>query len=204
MPFLDFYKKHIDYYNKTVHDILTKEIAVILPNFPKNRKEKLINTVHKMHNKITWNEKLFVCTLNNWHQWYLSKYGVEHYALNSLLYITILKEKYVRMYEKFMSVKDICQCDKSSVKRLFANFSFAFNEITGNSKRSQISNPDYDIVIKRLHLYNDMMLVTFGINKERNLIVQFPVFIQPYIQQQLILYQIELVPVPILCYVWQC
>ena len=40
------------------------------------------------------------------------------------------------------------------------------------------SNPDYDIVIKRLHLYYDMKLVTFGIDKERNLIIQFPIFIQ--------------------------
>ena len=42
-----------------------------------------------------------------------------------------------------------------------------------------------------------MKLVTFGIDKERNLIIQFPVFIQSYIQQPLILYQIETVPVPI-------
>ena len=34
----------------------------------------------------------------------------------------------------------------------------------------QITNPDYDIVIKRLHLYYDMKIVTFGINEERNLI----------------------------------
>ena len=32
----------------------------------------------------------------------------------------------------------------------------------------------------------------------RNLIVQFPVFVWPYIQQQLTLYQIEMVPVPII------
>ena len=43
-----------------------------------------------------------------------------------------------------------------------------------------------------------MKLVTFGIDKERNLIIQFPVFIQPYTQQPLILYQIETVPVPII------
>ena len=36
-------------------------------------------------------------------------------------------------------------------------------------KAIQISNPDYDIVIKRLHLYYDMKLATFGINEERNL-----------------------------------
>ena len=38
-----------------------------------------------------------------------------------------------------------------------------------------------------------MKLVTFAINEERNLIVQFPIFIQPDTQQQLILYQIETV-----------
>ena len=59
-------------------------------------------------------------------------------------------------------------------------------------------NPDYNIVIKQLYLYYDMKLVTFGIDENRNLIVQFPVFIQPYMQQQLILYQIETVPVPII------
>ena len=59
------------------------------------------------------------------------------------------------------------------------------------------ANPNYDIVIKRLHLYYDMKLVTFGIDWKRNLIIQFPVFVQPYIQQPLILYQLETVPVPI-------
>ena len=40
------------------------------------------------------------------------------------------------------------------------------------------TDPDYDLVIDRLHLYYDMKLVTFGTEKERNLIMQFPVFIQ--------------------------
>ena len=43
-----------------------------------------------------------------------------------------------------------------------------------------------------------MKLVTFGIDKERHLIIQFPVLIQPYTQQPLILYQIETVPIPII------
>ena len=41
-----------------------------------------------------------------------------------------------------------------------------------------------------------MQLVTFGINEDKNLIIQFQVFIQPYTQQPLILYQLETVPVP--------
>ena len=62
----------------------------------------------------------------------------------------------------------------------------------------QKTNPDYDLVIDRLDLYYNMQLVTFGIDKNKNLIIQFPVFIQPYTQQPLILYQLETVPVPII------
>ena len=39
--------------------------------------------------------------------------------------------------------------------------------------------------------------MTFGIDRKRNLIIQFPIFVQPYTQQPLILYKIETVPVPI-------
>ena len=42
-----------------------------------------------------------------------------------------------------------------------------------------------------------MKLVTFGIDRDRTFIIQFPVFVQPYMQQSLILYQIQTAPVPI-------
>ena len=62
----------------------------------------------------------------------------------------------------------------------------------------RITNPDYDLVIDRLHLYYDMQLVTFGIDRDKNLIIQFPVFIQPYTQQPIVLYQLETMLVPII------
>ena len=43
-----------------------------------------------------------------------------------------------------------------------------------------------------------MQLVTFGIDSNMNLVIQFPVFIQPYTQRPLILYQLETVQVPVL------
>ena len=61
----------------------------------------------------------------------------------------------------------------------------------------QRTNPDYDIVMKRLHLNYDMKLVTSGIDRDRNLIIQFQIFMQPHVQLPLVLYQIEAVPVPI-------
>ena len=87
-------------------------------------------------------------------------------------------------------------------KRYFPNTLITpekLQEILTEVKKSlQITNPDYDLVLDRLHLYYDMQLVTFSIDKNMNLIIQFPVFIQPYTQKPLILYQLETVPVPIL------
>ena len=61
----------------------------------------------------------------------------------------------------------------------------------------QINNGNYNLVIKRLYLYYDMKLVTFGIDEQINLIIQFPVFVHLKTQQHWILYQMETVPVPI-------
>ena len=68
-------------------------------------------------------------------------------------------------------------------------------EILSEVKRLlHITNPDYTLVLDRLELYYDKLLVTFGINSDMNLVIQFPVFIQPYTQKPLILYQLETVP----------
>ena len=72
-------------------------------------------------------------------------------------------------------------------------------EILRNVKTAlKATNSEYDLVIDRLHLYYDIQLVTFGIDKDKNPIIQFPVFVQPYTQQPLILHQLETVLVPII------
>ena len=60
------------------------------------------------------------------------------------------------------------------------------------------TNKNYGLVIKGMYKYYDMKLVMFGIDQDRNLIIQFPIFVQPYTQKPLTLYQIETLPVPIL------
>ena len=67
-----------------------------------------------------------------------------------------MREKYVRMHEIFISQLQMYPNAMSSFEGLFANFYFAPNEIARHSRQSQkrpfkISNPDYDVVIKRLH-----------------------------------------------------
>ena len=70
--------------------------------------------------------------------------------------------------------------------------------LTEVKKTLKITNPYYDLVLDRLHLYYDMPLITFSIDKDMNLIIHYAVFVQPYTQKPLILYQLEIVPIPIL------
>ena len=65
--------------------------------------EDLIDTVHKFHNRTTWNEKLFSGQIENWYNYYSSSSGIQHYAINSLLFLITVREKYVKMYESLLN-----------------------------------------------------------------------------------------------------
>ena len=164
--------------------------------------ESLIDIVHRLHNQSTWNEKLFAGQIGDWYHWYLSVKGINHYAINSLPFLTTAREKYVKMYERFINqLREYLQAVRILSKGYLPISLLPpskLNTILGKVKETlQITNRDYDLVIKRQYLYNDMKLVTFGIGDQRNLIIQFTVFVQPHTQQHLVLYQIEIVPVPI-------
>ena len=135
-----------------------------------------------------------------WYNWYLSKDGISTYAINSLLYLRMLREKYIHMYKEFIS--QLCMHEKAVriLSKGYLPISLLplskLQEILGEVKKAfQKMSPDYDIVIKRLHLYYNMKLVTFGIDSDSNLIIQFPHFVQPHIQQPLILYPKATVPI---------
>ena len=105
-------------------------------------------------------------------------------------------DKYIALYRELITQLQIY----GTVIRILSKGSLPNTLVTPlklkeilNEVRSalRMTNPDYDLVIDRLHLYYDMQLVTFGIDRDKNLIIQFPVFIQPYTQQPLALYQLE-------------
>ena len=89
------------------------------------------------------------------------------------------------MYERFIEELQLCSRAIRVLSKGYLPFSLLSPsklEKILNEVRTVIakSNKDYDLVLTRLYLYYDMKLVTFGIDNERNLIVQFPVFVQPY------------------------
>ena len=164
--------------------------------------EDLIKTVHRLHNTTTWNEKLFSRQIKDGYHWYLTTRGINQYAIHSILFLTTVREKYVKMYERFLNqLKQYAQAIRVLSKGYLPISLLSpskLNLILQKVKQAvEIKNKDYDLVIKRLYLYYEMKLVTFGIDDQRNLIVQFPFFVHPQGQQHLILYQLETVPVPI-------
>ena len=166
--------------------------------------EKLIKTVHEIHNTTSSHERLFAGEHNpsTFRALYAHSLGLQHYSTNSLLYLRIIKDKYVALYRELVTQLHTCV---SAIRVLAKGYlpntliePAKLQEILTEVKKTlQITNPDYDLVLDRLHLYYDMPLITFGIDKDMNLIIQFPVFVQPYTQKPLILYQLETVPIPI-------
>ena len=167
--------------------------------------EKLINTVHEIHNVTSSHEKLFAGEHNPtlFRMLYMDALGIQQYATNSLLFLRIIQDKYLSLYRELITqLHTYVSAIRVLAKGYLPNTLLTpkkLQSILGEVKKSlHHTNPDYTLVLDRLHLYYDMQLVTFGINKDMNLVIQFPIFIQPYTQKPLILYQLETVPVPIL------
>ena len=167
--------------------------------------EKLINMVQEIQIVTSSHERLFAGEHNPaiFRLLYMDTLGVQQYVFNSLLFLRVVQDKYISLYKGLITqlksyVSAIRILAKSYLATTFITPSKQQEILAEVMKSLQQTNPDYALVLDRLHLYYNMQLVTFGIDGEMNLIIQFPLFIQPYIQKPLILYQLETVPVPIL------
>ena len=159
--------------------------------------EKHINTVHEIHNVTSSHERLFTGEHNPaiFRLLYTNTLGVQQYTFSSLLFLRVVQDKYISLYRELIiqlksNMSTIRILAKGYLPSTFIPPS-RLQYILAEVKRSlQQTNPDYTLVFERLHLYYDMPLVTFGVDRDMNLVIQFPVFIQPYIQKPLVLYQL--------------
>ena len=142
---------------------------------------KLIKRVCLLHDCQSMYESLFASQASAVYEAYSQMRGacgIQHYAVNSMLYLHMIKEKYLEIYNEFISQLHIyAKAVRISAKGylpISLITPLRLKEVLTTVKQSLIkTNPDYNIVIKRLHLYYDMKLVTSGIDRKRNLIIQF-------------------------------
>ena len=114
-----------------------------------------------------------------------------------------MQDKYISLYKELITqLRSYVSAMKILVKGYLPTTLITPSKLQGILAEVKISlqhtNPAYTLVLERLHLYYDMLLMIFGINRDMNLVIQFLVFIHLYIQKPLVLHQLESVPVPIL------
>ena len=83
--------------------------------------------------------------------------GINHYAINSILFLTTVREKCVKMYERFLNqLKQYAQAIRVLSKGYLPISLVSpskLNLILQKVKQAvHIKNKDYDLIIKRLYL----------------------------------------------------
>ena len=93
-------KKDIDH-NRVYH---LEDTMIMYGKYNSDTLMELVNMVHQMQNVTTWKEKVFVSKMNEWLKCKLEDISSEFdYSIDAVLFLTTVKEKYVRMYEKFIN-----------------------------------------------------------------------------------------------------
>ena len=170
-------KSEIDH--NRVHHL--EDTMIMYGKYSSDTLMELVKTVHQMQKVTTWREKIFVSKMNEWLKHKLADIHNEFdYSIDTVLFLTTVKEKYVRTYEKFIN-------ELRPYSRAIIILSEGYLPITllTLSKLEAIlqqvqlaiakTNQDYELVLNRLYLYYDMKLVMFGIDYQMNLIIQFPI-----------------------------
>ena len=167
-----FYKLQIKAHNATAHHILKNEVDLILPTFYEDGKIRGIFSAiitgfiglafegvssflhHKRHNTL---HKAVKATSISMDAQRNKLMHLENTLVMYRIYNAKTLENLVETVHALHSRQTLYE---------------GFLEILDLVKEALIkTNPEYDIVIKRLHLYYDMKLVTFGIDRKRDLII---------------------------------
>ena len=93
-------RSEIDH-NRVYH---LEDIMIMHSKYNSDTLMELVKTVHQKQNVTTWKEKIFVSEMNKWlkHKLVDIHNGFDC-SIEAVLFLTTVKEKYVRIYEKFIA-----------------------------------------------------------------------------------------------------
>ena len=134
--------------------------------------EKLINTVQEIHNVTSSHDRLFAGEHNPalFRLLYTNALGVQQYAIDSLLFLGIVQDKYVSLYKQLITqlksyVSAIRILAKGYLPTTLITPSKLQEILAVVTKSLQKTNPDYALVLDRLHLYYDIQLVILALTR---------------------------------------
>ena len=114
----------------------------------------LINTVQNMQNVTTCKERTFAGKLTQIYQFYLNEEDAHNFAISSILFLTMVREKYVKMYERFIEeLKTYSKAIRILSKSYLPMYLLPPSKLDKILKevRKAITkfNEDYDLVLSR-------------------------------------------------------
>ena len=78
--------KKTDIQHNQIHHL--EDSMIMYGMYNSDTLKDLIDTVHRMQNFTTWNEKTFTGKLHDWMEIYSQDEGMHNYAINSVLFLT--------------------------------------------------------------------------------------------------------------------
>ena len=90
--------------------------------------EKLTKTVHTLHSRQSIYVKLFAGQITEAQKYYSQMQGdsgIQQYAINSMLYLRTVKDKYIEFYHKFISQLH----NFAKANRILAKFIYQFCQL---------------------------------------------------------------------------
>ena len=122
--------------------------------------EKLKNTVCQIHNVTSSHDKLFAGEHNPtlFRLLYMDALGIQQYAINSLLFLRVIQDKYISLYrELIILLHSYVPAIRVLVKGYLPTTLLTPRKLQGLlaevKKSLWHTNPDYTLVFDRLHLY---------------------------------------------------
>ena len=125
--------------------------------------EKLINTVQDLHNVTSSHKRLFAGEHNPalFRLLNMNALGIQQYAFNSLLFLRVVEDKNISLYkELIMQLQSYVSAIRILTKDYLPTTLITpskLQDILAEIRKSlQQTNPDYALVLDRLHLYYNM------------------------------------------------
>ena len=87
---------------KLLYSIMQLENLMLMYGvYNEETQEKLISTVHHIHNTTSSHERLFAGQQSSLthRSFYANALGLQHYSINSLLYLRTVQDKYIALYK---------------------------------------------------------------------------------------------------------
>ena len=89
------------YHNRVYH---LEDTMIMYGKYNSDILMELVKMFHQMQNVTTWKKKIFVSKINKWLKHKLADICNEFdYSIDAMLFLKTVKEKYVRLYEKFIN-----------------------------------------------------------------------------------------------------